>query len=87
MNNLFKSIFKSITRSLLRSKPPGWMDHLRKYLTDDGLFLGDFQRQTGPRNDNVVLNMKMINFRGDMILKVFRIMSVPFWIRTTCASL
>ena len=49
------------------------MDHLRKYLIDDGLFLADFQQQLdtdGLLSSPVVLNMKMINYRGDMTLKV-----------------
>ena len=48
---------------------PGSQKHLRKYLLKDGTFLGDFKLQKVPVTE-MVLNMKMINFFGDMILKV-----------------
>ena len=60
---------QDITRKMLLEKPPSWFDHLAKYFVDDGLFLADFLSDSKPRNGVLCVNMKMINYRGDMILK------------------
>ncbi len=60
-----------ITRNLLREKPPGWKAYLQKYLTDDGLLLGDFHRASLPSQANTVcVNLKLISNNGDIIIKV-----------------
>ena len=50
-------------------KPPGWKTHFEKHLKKDGTLLGDFLAQA--TNDKFMnLNFKLINFNGDIILKV-----------------
>ena len=50
-------------------KPPGYEQQLEKYIKKDGAFLGDFRQQKRPTK-KMILNMKLINFCGDMTLKV-----------------
>ena len=50
-------------------KPPGYEPQLEKYIKKDGAFLGDF-RQQKKASQEMILNMKLINFCGDMTLKV-----------------
>ena len=62
-------IKQGITRLILKKKPPGYEPQLEKYLKKDGAFLGDF-RQQKKATQKMILNMKLINFCGDMTLKV-----------------
>ena len=60
---------QGITRNILRLKPPGHEPQLEKYIKKDGAFLGDF-RQQKKTTQEMILNMKLINFCGNMTLKV-----------------
>ena len=53
----------------MRLKPPGHEPQLEKYIKKDGAFLGDF-RQQKKTTQEMILNMKLINFCGNMTLKV-----------------
>ena len=54
---------------MLERKPPGWETHFEKYLKKDGALLGDFLTQ-GETEPVMNVNFKVINFNGDIILKV-----------------
>ena len=60
---------QAITRNILKVKPPGHEPQLEKYMKKDGAFLGDFRQQKRATQE-MILNMKLINFCGDMTLKV-----------------
>ena len=60
------SLRQSITRYLLGDKPPGWYGHLRKYLTEDGLFLSEFKSN---EEKQMCVNLKVINWDGQLIVK------------------
>ncbi len=66
-----------MTEKLLSEKPPGWFDHIRKYYTDNAMSLEEIEEEaTGAGNaskaDTACLNFKLLNYRGDMIIKVGR---------------
>ena len=65
----FFSTIQGITRVILKTKPPGHEPQLEKYIKKDGAFLGDFRQQKKAAQE-MILNMKLINFCGDMTLKV-----------------
>ena len=45
-------------------------EYLRKYLNKDGAFLGDFKQDMMTRSGLMNINFKLMNFSGDMVLKV-----------------
>ena len=68
-------LFQGITRNVLKQKPLKYESQLEKYFKKDGTFVGDFKQQKRLMQE-MILNMKLINYCGDMTLKVCKIIHI-----------